>query len=172
MKTKYELKKVEIKIPKGADEIALDKKVRRWADKKVYGITWSVHAGLVTVEFGCIPGDERRPKRIFSFGRCPQSNRGALGRRNRSKSTAYRYRRKIFIGKPHEKITPELKREAREAATSRGHDLMHFAKLSARLHVATCSRCKRMVQINGAPTANEIDIGGELLMVDCDYSFD
>jgi hypothetical protein len=62
----------------------------------------------------------------------------------------------------------ELKREAREAASTRGHDLMHFSKISARLHEATCSKCKRKVQINTDPTANEIDIGGEPLAVDCD----
>lgn len=62
----------------------------------------------------------------------------------------------------------ELKREAREAALTRGHDLMHFSKISARLHEATCSKCKRKVQINTSPTANEIDIGGEPLAVDCD----
>lgn len=62
----------------------------------------------------------------------------------------------------------ELKREAREAASSRGHDLMHFAKISARLHSASCSKCKRMVQINTSPGPNEIDIGGEVVAVDCE----
>jgi len=117
-------------------------------------------------------GIERRPKEfsrsVAVLNRIVARSVGGTG----ANQQAYRYRRKIFIGNRMKKSLPELKREAREAATSRGHDLMHFAKLSARLHVATCSRCKRMVQINGAPTANEIDIGGELLMVDCDYSFD
>lgn len=65
------------------------------------------------------------------------------------------------------KSLSELKREAREAASFRGHDLMHFAKVSARLHTATCSKCKRTVQINTAPGPNEIDIGGEPVAVEC-----
>ena len=62
----------------------------------------------------------------------------------------------------------ELKREAREAAADRGHDLMHFAKVSARIHVAMCAKCKRQVQINTSPVPNEIDIGGEAVALDCE----
>lgn len=66
------------------------------------------------------------------------------------------------------KSLSELKREARETASTRGHDLMHFAKVSARLHFATCSKCKRMVQINTAPVPTETELCGELLTVDCE----
>lgn len=61
----------------------------------------------------------------------------------------------------------ELKREAREAAQAHGHELLHFAKVSARLHVAQCSRCGRQVQINSRPTGEEVEIGGEPIKTEC-----
>lgn len=60
-----------------------------------------------------------------------------------------------------------LKREAREAATSRGHQLSNFARISARLHVACCVKCQRKVQITTNPLPNEIDIAGEPVAIDC-----
>lgn len=61
----------------------------------------------------------------------------------------------------------ELKREAREAATARGHNLSNFARISARMHVACCLKCKRKVQITTNPLPNEIDIAGEPVAIDC-----
>lgn len=48
---KHKTQKIRLGVPKGADEKSLDKKVKRWADRKVYGIAWSVRNGVVEAEF-------------------------------------------------------------------------------------------------------------------------
>lgn len=48
---KYKIQTVKIKVPKGADEKSLDKKIGRWANTKAYGIAWSVCEGLASVDF-------------------------------------------------------------------------------------------------------------------------
>lgn len=66
------------------------------------------------------------------------------------------------------KSAKQLKVEARQAATNRGHMLSQFVRSSARLHFAVCGRCQRRVQIISSPLPNETEIGGEAVSVQCD----
>jgi len=61
----------------------------------------------------------------------------------------------------------QLKTEAREAATSRGHELSIFIRLSARRYFAICTKCSGRVYINSAPMPNEIEISGEPVAAGC-----
>lgn len=65
-----------------------------------------------------------------------------------------------------------LKREAREAATRRGHTLVRFyrngipaAEISGMS--AECSQCGMSVTVRPKPMPNEIDIGGEAVALNC-----
>lgn len=42
----------------------------------------------------------------------------------------------------------ELKRDARQQAEAKGHDILHFARTSCCLHVGFCRTCKSIIQIN------------------------
>lgn len=61
----------------------------------------------------------------------------------------------------------ELKREARSAAEHRGHFLMPFSKISARLHLGICRRCGSRVQIIHGATGDEQPIGGDAVSNNC-----
>ena len=62
-----------------------------------------------------------------------------------------------------------LIREARDAATSRGHKMAPFARYGeVRKGAAThCTKCNAGVQIQEAPFPNEIAIGGIAVGADC-----
>jgi hypothetical protein len=56
---KYKIHTETIKIPKGADVKALDKKVKLWADRRVYGISWNCLDGEVKVDFWMHTGNAK-----------------------------------------------------------------------------------------------------------------
>ena len=60
-----------------------------------------------------------------------------------------------------------LKREAREIADWRGHTLAHFHATDTRYHFAQCAWCNQGVSVTLTPRANEIDIGGEAVALNC-----
>lgn len=65
-----------------------------------------------------------------------------------------------------------LIREAREAATSRGHKLAPFARYGSAAHRGASSKCVvcgAYVQVSDAPMPNEIDIGGTAVALECDH---
>jgi hypothetical protein len=62
-----------------------------------------------------------------------------------------------------------LRGRARYAAERRGHVLTHFAYDSARKLSASaqCVLCHAWVQVNVRPAANEIDVGGTAVALNC-----
>lgn len=66
-----------------------------------------------------------------------------------------------------------LKRQARAAATARGHALGKFPKVPAWAQemggksTADCTKCSAWVQVIAKPMPNEIGIGGSAVSVNC-----
>jgi hypothetical protein len=62
-----------------------------------------------------------------------------------------------------------LRREAREAAKWRGHDLTRFKQHDywSQVQWAKCRNCDARVACNARPAPNEIDIGGDAVAVGC-----
>ena len=61
-----------------------------------------------------------------------------------------------------------LKREAREAADWRGHDLGRFTPSWHSLHfTAYCRRCDEWVMVTPHPLPNEIEVGGSAVALNC-----
>jgi len=59
---RHEIRKEKIKIPNGADVKALDKKVKLWADRRVYGISWDCFNsnGFVSVDVWMHTGNAKQ----------------------------------------------------------------------------------------------------------------
>ncbi len=62
-----------------------------------------------------------------------------------------------------------LRLEARTACTLRGHTMGGFEQSNWYIdkRYAHCVRCNMQVVINAKPAANEINIGGEAVALDC-----
>jgi hypothetical protein len=69
------------------------------------------------------------------------------------------------------RLMDRLKKEARKAATFRGHELSKFKAHSfqTKLASATCLKagCQASVQVNTFPQPHEIDVGGTAVALDC-----
>ena len=66
------------------------------------------------------------------------------------------------------KSLTELIKDARESASWRGHSLGPFiGKKTEGRYSAWCSRCGKGVQIVENPGANEIDVSGEAVSLNC-----
>ena len=64
-----------------------------------------------------------------------------------------------------------LIREARDAATARGHKLAPFARYGSAAHrgaSSKCVKCGAFIQVTSSPMPNEIDIGGTAVALGCD----
>jgi hypothetical protein len=61
-----------------------------------------------------------------------------------------------------------LKKEAKEACVSRGHVMYRFQNLTPDNAISTCKNCGDEVQVLSRPQANEIDIAGEAVAINCD----
>jgi hypothetical protein len=64
----------------------------------------------------------------------------------------------------------ELKAEALDATTLRGHVMKPWTDHSPHLAETTCTQCEAFVQVNTKPMPNEIDIGGPAIAVGCPES--
>jgi hypothetical protein len=64
-----------------------------------------------------------------------------------------------------------LRREAKQAATWRGHDMARFVRVDVADGRATwdsvCRKCGKGVQVQPFPAANGIDIGGQAVALGC-----
>ena len=63
-----------------------------------------------------------------------------------------------------------LRYKAQVACKLRGHDMRPFEQsdwYKATKRYSTCCRCDMQVAINAQPAANEIDIGGEAVALNC-----
>lgn len=60
----------------------------------------------------------------------------------------------------------KLRKEAREVAAWRGHELNHFV-VDQYGAIATCRNCSADVAITLRPMPNEIDIGGSAVAIGC-----
>lgn len=60
-----------------------------------------------------------------------------------------------------------LKREARAAATARGHTLARFNYWHGGRYYAYCSQCGEEALVRERPAPNEIEIGGEAVALNC-----
>ena len=60
-----------------------------------------------------------------------------------------------------------LKRQAREAATARGHDLTNFQRYAACSYEAECRKCGKTVDVLVRPMPNETHIAGEAVALGC-----
>jgi len=62
----------------------------------------------------------------------------------------------------------ELKASAWQAARFRGHLLARWHKSGSNRYCNHCKNCGRLVAIHTHPLPNEIEIGGELVAVNCE----
>lgn len=60
-----------------------------------------------------------------------------------------------------------LRKKAREAAKSRGHNMVGWFVIDGHRSYMRCSDCNMRVDTNTRPLPNEIDIGGEAIALDC-----
>jgi hypothetical protein len=72
----------------------------------------------------------------------------------------------------HLRRAAALRRDARRAAESRGHELGRFSPLLPSTGLggyadATCTACGAAVRIETAPAPNSIDVGGDAVAVSC-----
>jgi hypothetical protein len=72
------------------------------------------------------------------------------------------------------RLIDRLKRDARRAATFRGHKLSRFAAhhFQTKLASATCTHegCEAKVTVNTFPQPHEIDVGGTAVALNCPVS--
>jgi len=61
-----------------------------------------------------------------------------------------------------------LKNEAQETATFRGHDLSPWKSINNYIEEATCRGCNAYVRVNINPAPNDIDIGGDAVALNCE----
>lgn len=61
----------------------------------------------------------------------------------------------------------ELAHQAESAARWRGHRLGNWQNVSETSAIAECQDCGRQVAIDTNPPANGIDIGGEVVALNC-----
>lgn len=60
-----------------------------------------------------------------------------------------------------------LRKEALESCKFRGHRMELFNRLCLHWWSSKCKDCGMTVQVNDAPDANEIEIGGEAVALHC-----
>jgi hypothetical protein len=61
----------------------------------------------------------------------------------------------------------KLKREAREAAINRGHVMSRFETFPSGTAIASCKKCGYIAAVRVRPAANEIDIAGSAVALNC-----
>jgi hypothetical protein len=61
-----------------------------------------------------------------------------------------------------------LKALARQSATLHGHTLTRFYASDTRYHFAQCSQCNQGVRVTLTPRANEAQIAGEAVVLNCE----
>lgn len=64
----------------------------------------------------------------------------------------------------------ELKRQARECAEERGHEMTNFSKYTHAagfVYIAHCRRCDKTAIVRPEPMPNEIESSGEALALNC-----
>ena len=64
-------------------------------------------------------------------------------------------------------IITRLKKEALESTASRGHQMSKWQRWTPYNYVAECGNCHAEVQVLSKPAANQIDIGGEAVTLNC-----
>ena len=62
-----------------------------------------------------------------------------------------------------------LKREARAAATYRGHTMGRFVFDGVRYWDSECRCCYMKAYVTGSPQPNEIEVSGEAVALNCPY---
>ncbi len=64
----------------------------------------------------------------------------------------------------------QLEQSALVSAKSRGHKMSPFQRLHEQKYISesVCERCEAYVQTNTRPQANQIDIGGTAVALNCD----
>lgn len=67
-------------------------------------------------------------------------------------------------------IITRLKKKALESTSFRGHQMSKWQRWTPFNYVARCVNCPAEVQVLSKPTANQIDIGGRAVALNCPVS--
>lgn len=60
-----------------------------------------------------------------------------------------------------------MMQEAREVATSRGHNVKNWDVIGNDCYLLECKDCKMQVMVKEFPLPNEIQVGGEAVALSC-----
>jgi hypothetical protein len=66
------------------------------------------------------------------------------------------------------KTLSELKREAGQACSFRGHNMDLWQEVTPTVACSECTVCDAYVEVRTKPMPNEIDIGGTAVALHCD----